>query len=156
MKVQIRDLPPASIAYLRRTGAYGAGVSQFWQETVYPWMVQNQLLGRARYGISLDDPEVTAPEQCRYDAGVEVPKSFKATGDAICVDLPGGKYAVLAFNGTVEKVVEAWAYLFTQWLPASGMQLDARPMFEYCPVNAGYDAKAGTFECELCIPVAPL
>jgi AraC family transcriptional regulator len=63
---------------------------------------------------------------------------------------------VLAFNGTVAQLVEAWAQLFTHWLPASGKQLDARPLFEHYPVTAGYDAKAGTFECELCIPVVPL
>lgn len=156
MKVDIRHLSPVNIAYLRRTGAYGPGVSQFWQETVYPWMVQSQLLGRARYGISLDDPAVTAPDKCRYDACVEVPAGFKATGDALCTELPGGPYAVHAFNGTVTQLVEAWAQLFTHWLPASGKQLDARPLFEHYPVTAGYDAEAGTFECELCIPVAPL
>ena len=30
----------------------------------------NNLLGRERYGISLDDPSVTKPTQCRYDACV--------------------------------------------------------------------------------------
>jgi AraC family transcriptional regulator len=36
------------------------------------------------------------------------------------------------------------------------MQLDARPLFEHYPVEATYDGEAGRFECEICIPIAPL
>ena len=37
-----------------------------------------------------------------------------------------------------------------------GMQLDARPSFEYYPIDASYDAKTGKFECDIMIPVMPL
>ena len=33
-------------------------------------MATNNLIGRDRFGISLDDPTVTKPAQCRYDACV--------------------------------------------------------------------------------------
>jgi len=42
------------------------------------------------------------------------------------------------------------------WLPDSGLQLDARPMFEHYQVEASYDPATGVFECNLCIPVSPL
>lgn len=157
MKVTLIDRQPATVAYLRHVGPYGEPIARFWQETYVPWAVMNRLgADHARYGISYDDPSITAPEQCRYDACAEVSPDFVATGGALKTILPGGKYAMLKFKGTVEQVGEAWAGLLRGWLPSSGLQLDARPCFEYYPKGADGDCEAGKFECELCIPVVPL
>ena len=157
MKVTITERQPATIAYFRRLGPYGRGISDFWQETYVPWAIMNKLgPDHARYGISHDDPSITAPEQCRYDACAEVPDHFTVNGGALKSTIPGGKYAVLSFKGTVDRVGEAWASLLRDWLPSSGLQLDARPAFEYYPKGASYDPKTGEFECEICIPVIPL
>jgi AraC family transcriptional regulator len=156
MNVQLIDLQPTTVAYLRHVGPYGEPISLFWQGTVYPWLAANGLLGHSRYGISYDDPSITAPEKCRYDACVEVPPQFVASGKALKTNIPGGRYAVLSFKGTVEQVGGAWAALLRNWLPSSGLQLDARPCFEHYPRNSTYDAKSGVFSCEICIPVASL
>lgn len=157
MKVTLIDRQPATIAYLRHLGPYGEPIAQFWQETYVPWAVMNKLgADHARYGISHDDPSITAPEQCRYDACAEVSPDFMATGSALKTTIPGGKYAVLKFKGTVEQVGKAWSALLRDWLPSSGLQLDGRPCFEYYPKGAAYDCETGQFECEICIPVAPL
>lgn len=157
MQVAIVDRQPATVAYLRHLGPYGESIARFWQNTYLPWAVMNKL-GRdhARYGISYDDPSITAPEQCRYDACAEVAPDFIATGGALKTTIPGGKYAVLRFKGTVNEVGEAWAALLRDWLPSSGLQLDNRPCFEYFPKGAARDYETGEFECELCIPVIPL
>lgn len=157
MKVTLSDRQPATIAYLRHLGPYGESIARFWQETYIPWAVMNKLgPNHARYGISHDDPSITAPEQCRYDACAEVAPDFVATGGALKTTIPGGKYAVLKFRGTVEQLGEAWAALLRDWLPSSGLQLDSRPCFEYYPKGAANDCEMGAFECEICIPVAPL
>jgi AraC family transcriptional regulator len=156
MKVTIVDRQPTTVAYLRHVGPYGKQVSDFWITKVAPWMETNGLYGKPRYGISLDDPGIAAPETLRYDAAVEVPKDFAGAGDYQMTVIPGGKYAVGKFNGTENEAGEAWAWLLRDWLPESGMQLDSRPFFEHYPVSAGYDQKTGRFECEICIPVTPL
>lgn len=156
MNVKLVDRQPVAVAYLRYTGAYGEGIARFWQDTYFPWAVTNNLIGEARYGISHDDPGVTAPERCRYDAAVEVAQDFVVSGNAFKTTLPGGKYACLRFRGTVARVGEAWTALLRDWLPPSGLQLDARPCFEYYPKDARYDSRTGAFECDLCIPVVPL
>jgi AraC family transcriptional regulator len=157
MKVTIIDCQPTTIAYFRYHGPYGESIAKFWQETYVPWAVRNKLgSDHARYGISHDDPSTTAPNQCRYDACAEVAPDFMATGGALKSTIPGGKYAVLRFKGTVGQIGEAWASLLRVWLPSSGLQLDDRPSFEYYPKGATYDSKTGEFECELCIPVIPL
>ena len=157
MNVTLVDRQPTTVAYLRYVGPYGQPVSEFWQHTVYPWMVANNLLGRPRFGVSHDDPGITAAAQCRYDAGVEVPSGFVGTGAHLTTTVPGGKYAVMAFKGRGgHEIVDAWAALLRDWLPASGLQLDARPFFEYYSTESTFDPHTGVFTCDLCIPVATL
>lgn len=156
MMVKIVDRQPVTIAYLRHLGPYGEPLSRFWQDTYYPWAVTNSLLEKPRYGISHDDPSITSPAQCRYDACAEVLPEFVASGNAFKTTIPGGKYAVLGFKGTSDQVGDAWTALLREWLPSSGLQLDARPCFEYYPKDAKFDPQTGTFECEICIPVVPL
>jgi AraC family transcriptional regulator len=156
MNVQLVDRPSATIAYLRHLGPYGLPLSEFWRTTVARWLESNGLLQAPRYGISHDDPSITAPEQCRYDAGAEVPAQFIPSGNAFKTIVPGGRYATLRFKGTVPEVGEAWTALLRDWLPGSGLQLDARPCFEYYPKGSSFDPESGVFECEICIPVMPL
>jgi AraC family transcriptional regulator len=156
MKVTIVDRQPTTIAYLRHVGPYGKPVSAFWMNEAAPWMETNGLFGRPRYGISHDDPGVTAPEKLRYDAAVEVSPDFAGTGGYQKTVLPGGKYAVGSFGGDDRDIGEAWSWLIREWLPGSGMQLDSRPFFEHYPIGASYDQESGRFECEICIPVVPL
>lgn len=85
-----------------------------------------------------------------------MPSEFTATGKSFTTTIPGGKYAVARFGGTVVEVGEAWAALLRDWLPASGMQLDARSFFEYYSKDSTYDPNMGVFDCDLCIPVVAL
>ena len=156
MNVKLIDRQPATVAYLRHLGPYGEAVARFWQDTYYPWAATNNLLENARYGISYDDPSITAEEQCRYDACVEAAPDFVVSGGAFKTTIPGGKYAALHYRGTGERIVDAWTALLREWLPASGLQLDARPCFEYYPTDGDCDPETGAFECEICIPVVPL
>jgi AraC family transcriptional regulator len=156
MTVTLIKREAQTIAYLRHTGPYGAAVGAFWGEVVYPWMVTNNLLGCPRYGIGHDDPSITDPAQCRYDAGVEVPEGASLSGNAMRTTIPGGRYASMHFKGTSEQIGDAWRQLLRDWLATSGMQLDARPSFEYYPPGSQYDPITGVFDCQICIPVVAL
>jgi AraC family transcriptional regulator len=156
MKVEVIERKPIPIAYLRHVGPYGEPISVFWQTKAYPWMVASGLLRQPRYGISHDDPNVTAAEQCRYDAGCEIPATFIALGNAHKTVIPGGKYAALNFKGLASEFESAWTALLRDWLPSSGLQLDNRPMFEFYPAGSSYDPATGILDCKLCVPVTPL
>ncbi len=156
MNVRVIDRQPVFVAYLRHLGPYGEAIGAFWGHTVYAWLATNGLLGRPRYGISHDEPSVVDPSQCRYDACAEVEPDFVPTGNALKTTLPGGRYAVLGFKGTSAEIGEAWNALLRDWLPSSGLQLDARPCFEHYPTDATYDVETGAFSCEICSPVVQL
>jgi AraC family transcriptional regulator len=144
------------VAYLRHVGAYGPEIGDFWMRTVAPWMGTNNLMGRERFGISLDDASVTKAAQCRYDACVACAEGEVLSGNPQRKVIPGGKYAALAFEGTGANIGAAWDGLLRDWLPKSGLQLDSRPFFEYYPVDGRFNPKTGAFTCDICVPVAPL
>jgi AraC family transcriptional regulator len=154
MTVRLVDRPPVRIAYHRRVGPYGPALNAFWETVAHPWIHAHGLAGRPFYGISHDDPGVTDPTQCRYDAGVEVPADFPVVAPALEATLPGGRYAVLDFRGTAAQIGDAWTALLRDWLPASGYSLDARPCFEHYPKPDF--GPGGLFSCEVCAPVVPL
>jgi len=156
MDVRIIERQPTTVAYLRHVGPYGKPLSDFWEKTVYPWMATNNLLGRPRYGISHDDPGITAPEKLRYDAAVEVPGDFAGAGQYMTTVIPGGTYAAGKFRGTDREIGPAWESMLRDWLPGSGMQLGSRPLFEYYSPEASYDAATRVFNCEIVIPIEPL
>ncbi len=84
------------------------------------------------------------------------PPTLTALGNAQKTTIPGGKYAALSFKGTAGEIGEAWTAMLRDWLPASGLKLDGRPMFEYYPQGSSFDAASGVFDCKFCIPVVPL
>ena len=156
MQVTIVERPTVHIAYMRHIGPYGQPIVDFWQQVFAPWMATHHLMGEVRYGISHDDPVVTAPEKCRYDACVEVPAGYQVPPPAMATTIPGGKYACTRYVGNGSDIGARWEALLRDWLSASGMQLDGRPFFEYYPKDAKYDPATGVFECDLCIPVVAL
>lgn len=155
-KVKIVERTPVRVAYLRYTGPAGPRIGAFWMDTVAPWMETNNLYGRDRYGVSLDDPMVTKDGTIRYDACVVSPAGEVLSGQPQRREIPGGKYAALSFRGTSSSIEEGWRALLRDWLPSSGMQLDSRPFFEHYPADGEYDPGTGAFTCDLCVPVSPL
>jgi AraC family transcriptional regulator len=156
VNVRLIDCPPLRMGYLRYQGAYGPALGRFWAQTFTPWLATQNLGPVSRFGIGHDDPSLTPAEQCRYDAGVAVPDDWVPNSGALVTELPGGRYAVLDFEGTAADIGAAWAAMMGQWLPSSGLQLDARPCFEHYGPASTFDERTGVFNCELCIPVAPL
>jgi AraC family transcriptional regulator len=156
MTVNLIERSPVRVAYRRHVGPYGLPINHFWMQEVAPWIQAHGLHGRPRYGISHDDPSITDPGQCRYDAAVEVDEHFAPGIDVFITTLPGGRYASMPFVGTSDQIGPAWQTLLRDWLAHSGLQLDARPCFEHYPVDATFDPASGRFSCNIVIPVVAL
>lgn len=156
LDIELIDLPAVPIVYLRHLGPYGETIHRFWAEQVGPWLALHRRTGRETYGLSHDDPNVTRPEACRYDAGVALAPGEQPGRDELAATLPGGRYAVLHFDAPVATIGQAWDRLLRDWLPGTGLQLDARPCFERYPASGVFDAATGRMRCDICVPVAPL
>lgn len=156
MHVRIIDLPKTRVAYQRLIGPYGPAIGEFWRSTMAPWMHSNGFSEEACYGIGYDDPSITPANKCRYDACVEVPADFVASGQADTQTLPGGRYAVSSFKGRVENIADAWTRLMREWMPSNGLQCDDRPCFEMFYAATAFNPETGEFSCDICIPVKAL
>jgi AraC family transcriptional regulator len=155
-QVTLADRPAVQVAYLRHVGPYGDGVGQFWQKEFHPWRHQHGLQDQPCYGIGHDDPLITDPALCRYDACTEYPANFVPPRHMLTTTLPGGRFAVMPFEGTPQSIGEAWQYLFRHWLPQSGHQIANAPCFEHYAATSKYDPVTGVFTCDLCVPLVPL
>ncbi len=156
LNVELHELPPVRVAALRHVGPYGSPIGEFWARRFVPWARDQQLPIATRYGLSYDDPLDTPPSQCRYDAAMEVPADYQPHGGAQMLDLPGGLYAVAHFHGASADIERAWPWLFKEWLPNSGYQIDDRPCFERQGCNDVGGGPGLPFSCDICIPVRPL
>ena len=77
----------------------------------------------------------------------EIPEGMEAC------PLVGGLYAVFLYRGTPETFHHTWQYIFLNWLPRSGYELDHRVHFEV--LGDKYKHNDPESEEEICIPIKP-
>lgn len=148
--MNVISLPRCSIAYLRRTGAYGVE-NRAVMERLLSLADQSGLLGpeAAILSIAWDNPAYTPPAACRYDACLVLQEGQSLPGtDVRYGSLPGGKYAVFPIPHTEQAVSETW-HAIDRLLREVGCTADPnRPVMER---YTSADAQDGI--CEFCIPI---
>lgn len=83
-------------------------------------------------GLVHDDPEITPPEKCRYEAGwliaatarVEPPPGFAIR------ELPGGPHAVALHRGPFANILDTYVALLGRFLPRRGVEVARDPVLE--------------------------
>jgi AraC family transcriptional regulator len=153
MDISTVELDPVRVACLRHTGPYGPALGEFWRKVAQPWLSASGLTGRVTYGVALDDPSITPPEQCRYDACVEVDKDYVAAAPAALSTIPGGRYACTRYYGPPTGIGKAWMDFYGAALGQQGLRDRPGACFERYAADFRTDAATGAFECELFIPI---
>jgi DNA gyrase inhibitor GyrI len=150
VNIEIEDLPPCRVAYMRSVAPYGPETIPALWEKFIGWMERRGLLTSdcLRLGIAHDSPRFVPPEQCRYDACVVVPDDFE-TDDSVTVSaLPGWKVGRTEFVGAASEVRAAgdalWAVLVD-----SGRS-PGSPFIEIYRGNPAVAGRPGVFKCQLC------
>jgi DNA gyrase inhibitor len=150
MKMKIETMLPYRIAYLRHIGPYGTGNVQT-MERLKSWAKSRKLLDESAviFGIALDNPETTAPKDCRYDVCIVVSEDYSVNDDHVCQgNIAGGRYAVFTISHTEEAVQKAWLDIFPE-LSKQDYQFDeARPIIERYIVKM-----VNNHLCEICVPI---
>jgi AraC family transcriptional regulator len=158
MNASVVTLPDYHVACMRSVGPYGpTQIPALWSK-LFGWAQARGLVtpDAVSLGISYDDPNVTPPEKCRYDACIVVPSDPSPDPEITVKVVPGGKYAVSKYEGTADEIGKAWGQILSIWLPSSGYQMDNRDCFELYRGAFYLDQAKGIFECEICVPVKPL
>jgi AraC family transcriptional regulator len=161
MKVEVKKLPVYTVAYVRvMEGLDSRKIVPAFQKVI-TWAGARNLIDENTLilGVSLDDPTVTPPEKCRYDACATVPPGTRGAGEVGVYDLPGGDYALYRVTGSYAAIntelERAWQDLMAGWFPESGYQPDDRPCFEIYR-ETEEEMKAGKYIVDLCESVRPL
>lgn len=150
MDTRTETMQPCTIAYMRRTGAYGIECKAV-MEQLKSWAKQTNCLNDDSIilGIALDNPEVTAPESCRYDACLVVSNDFHTDDNGVLTrKLNGGKYCVFTVAHTTKSIQQAWSTMFTE-ISTLGYTIDfSRPIIERYAMKM-----IRKHLCELCVPI---
>lgn len=154
MKTEIKEMPSFHVAYASVMGDYNTTAGKGW-EKICRWAGPRGFLHEStKYiGISFDNPEITAPEKCRYYACVTVPEKTKVDGEISLLTIPPGKHMVAKFEGKGKDISAAYNTLCGKILPEHGYQPDDNPAYEI--YNKEPDAE-GNFDMDICIPVKPM
>ncbi len=148
MELQFELLADQQLAYMRRIGAYGEENYEL-MDKFKNWAGKNQLLNEDAiiYGIARDNPQTTAPENCRYDVGIVVGADFKVKELEI-ERIEGGRYLSFKIEHTAAAVQEFWNGVFRILQEKNQIFDENRLILERYAVKLvekGY--------CEFCVPI---
>ena len=157
--VRVEDVPPLRVAYVKHMKGYEdkEGIGNAFQ-TLFCWAGPRGVMSPDMrvLGMSLDNPDITPKDKCRYYACVAVNEMARPEGEVGIMTIRGGKYAVGRFAGGDDIFKRAYDYMYGEWLPKSGWQPDDAPAFEsYVGEPEGTPEKR-RFVFDLYVPVKPL
>lgn len=120
--VQIERLPKINIAFIRAIfGADGSGLVEKYLELM-DWAKQQNIKTTGeltRFGMSIDNPEVTPVSKYRYDFALTIYQDYTSNGIIEFGEIPACDYATIHCIGVLEDVAKAWDFLYKNWLPNS-------------------------------------
>lgn len=84
------------------------------------------------FGLCVDDPDITAPAQLRFDAFLPLgaPCFASQVYPAVPGQIPAGRYAVTVHTGPFSTISSTYAAFFGGWIAATEHQLADEPCIE--------------------------
>jgi DNA gyrase inhibitor GyrI len=146
--MNIENISNCRLAFMRRVGKYGSENKET-MEKLKEWARAKQLFNRSAtiYGIAQDNPEITKPENCRFDACIIIPQDFIIDSNVEECEFIGGKYAVFKVLHTSEEVQKAYMEIFPKILK-DDIQIADKPIVERYSI----EMVENNF-CEICVPI---
>ena len=150
-------LRPSRLVYVRATGPYENSVLRAW-ERLLGWLDKHGLqspIGRG-YGMMRDNPNVTAPENCRYDACVDLHPFFeeRAIRELSAQTLPGGAYVRMRKTGAYEALREDILGFYKGFEAANGLRFDQRRPLITIYLDEPRRFRADDLRADICVPVS--
>lgn len=128
-EVELRDLPPRTVAYIRVLDPYRSDAVTGAAERLMQWAEDRGLADGQWLGYMWEDPEIVDLKDCRYDVAVVAP-DVVAEGEVGRFEFPAMRVAEVPVKGSIELEQRALDWLFGTWLPQSGFEPDDQPAFE--------------------------
>lgn len=120
--VEIERLPEIPIAYSKAIfGMDGSGMIEKYLNLM-SWAEKHNINSKGdltRFGMSIDNPEVTPASKFRYDFAIRTFDKHSEEDGIEFGTIPEAEYATVHVQGKLENVAQAWDFLYKSWLPES-------------------------------------
>lgn len=141
----------------RTVGPYSSSAPAAWNK-MFDWLNRHRLRGVVSrgFGMALDDPRRVAPDQCRYDACIDMPEQLapSAWENMMPQRLPGGAYVRRRYVGPHNQIGAAVKEMRETWCAAPGIKLAAdRPLVEIY-LDDPLTCPPEKLRTDLCMPIA--
>ena len=103
--------------------------------------------------VYFDDPDILPPAEWRSLAGVVLAPGVPVPDGLETQVLPGGRHAVVEFNGPYAGLHDAYRWLYGDWLRASGETPREAPAFEVY-LNSPMDTAPEDLRTDIYLPLA--
>lgn len=153
LKFKVKEEKPRKVVFVHGIGKYADVAGPCWDK-VCAFAKSKRLFGFSTefIGVSYDDPGVTEPERCRYEACVTVSKEVSAEGEVGYKTLAGGKYLIVKYKGPYEEFHLVYDYIFGKYITENNLTLRDEPCFEKY-LNSPDKVKPEKLLTEIFIPV---
>ncbi len=149
---EVKEIPDYTVAYVRKIGPYIKETCQPAFGELLQWAGPRNYVGPGKIlAIYWDNPDVTPPEKCRFDACIVVPDGTPPEGQIYLQTIHGGPYAICHFECKPADISQAWDEAFA-WLCASGCDCNDTPCYERYYNNAA-EHPEGNWIFDICIPL---
>ena len=131
MDVEIKEMPELRVGAVHHVGPYNQIPEAFGKlNTIAHRAGLFRHPGAAMIAIYYDDPETTAQDELRSEAGIVVPDAIELPDGLEEQRIAGGRYARAVHLGWYETLGDAWARFLGEWLPSSGHRIGTGSMYE--------------------------
>ncbi|WP_207420706.1 AraC family transcriptional regulator [Desertivirga brevis] len=131
-KCQVKELRDQKVIYIRNFSIHVHDSEGFKQmfERLFEWAGSRGLLNfPATKALTVYRSMPDENGMLQADVCLTVPEGVLGEGEIGTTIIPGGTYAVIYKEGTLDECFSAWDYLYNSWLPASGFSADSRGVF---------------------------
>jgi AraC family transcriptional regulator len=154
MDVKIIDVEPILVAALEHRGSparLNDSVQRFidWRKSSGLSPVSEC----ATYGVPYNDPNVTPPDEFRFDICGSAPAPVPANAQGVVTKtIPGGRCAMTIHAGSRDRIDETVYALYRDWLPDSGEELRDFPVYFHY-LNLDHDTPEHRHLTEVYLPL---
>ena len=152
IETEVREMPELHVAYVRKVGAYTSEPCAEAFRALMRWAAPRGYSAAGKMMSDYwDNPEVTAPDQCRTDACVAVPAGTITESPVALQTIGGGPYFVCRCRVRADGFFAAWEAAFAR-LVADGYECADLPCYE---LYRNYPAahSQNRWQIEICIPL---
>ena len=151
-KIKIEKRKPVTIAYMGYKGPYNDIPFDSYIERLYGWAKEKRIRpGFYPLAVYHDNPETTAPEDCRTDVAITVVGEPQGTDEIMVRKMPAMTVASVKHKGGADEYQGVYEAL-ARWVEENGYTWDGPPIEMYTRKPKVVDGKA-VFHAKIMAPV---